>query len=84
MQSHERLRESSVTPPGCPGRREGLSLLARFTTSWGQALTALKMDVHWLRHRLPEEKQSLIGQDQCHIKAHRQNCSISEEGFMQN
>jgi len=58
-QSHERLRDLASHLQVV--REEERALIAReIHDELGQALTALKMDVHWLRHRLPGEKQSLI------------------------
>jgi len=59
MQSHERLRDLASHLQVV--REEERALIAReIHDELAQALTALKMDVHWLRNRLPEEKQSLI------------------------
>ena len=59
MQSHERLRDLASHLQVV--REEERALIAReIHDELGQALTALKMDVHWLRHRLPGEKQPLI------------------------
>ncbi|MBW2367610.1 MAG: PAS domain S-box protein [Deltaproteobacteria bacterium] len=59
MQSHKRLRD--LTSHLQVVREEERALIAReIHDELGQALTALKMDVHWLRRRLSEEKQSLI------------------------
>jgi len=59
MQSHERLRDLASHLQVV--REEERALIAReIHDELGQALTALKMDVHWLRRRLPGEKQSLI------------------------
>jgi len=59
MQSHERLRDLASHLQVV--REEERALIAReIHDELGQALTALKMDVHWLRHRLPGEKQSLV------------------------
>jgi len=64
MQSHERLRDLASHLQVV--REEERALIAReIHDELGQALTALKMDVHWLRHRLPREKQSLI--DKTHV-----------------
>lgn len=59
MQSHERLRDLASHLQVV--REEERALVAReIHDELGQALTALKMDVHWLRQRLSGEKQSLI------------------------
>ena len=59
MQSHERLRDLASHLQVV--REEERAHIAReIHDELGQALTSLKMDVHWLRHRLPGEKQSLI------------------------
>lgn len=59
MRSHERLRD--LTSHLQVVREEERALIAReIHDELGQSLTALKMDVHWLRHRLPAEEQSLI------------------------
>jgi len=59
MQSHERLRDLASHLQVV--REEERALIAReIHDELGQALTALKMDVHWLRHRLSGEKQPLI------------------------
>jgi PAS domain S-box-containing protein len=64
MRSHERLRD--LTSHLQVVREEERALAAReIHDELGQALTALKMDVHWLRHRLPEQEQSLI--DKTHL-----------------
>jgi len=59
MQSHKQLRDLASHLQVV--REEERALIAReIHDELGQALTALKMDVHWLHHRLPGEKQSLI------------------------
>jgi len=59
MQSHERLRD--LTSHLQVVREEERTLIAReIHDELGQALTALKMDVHWLRQRLPAERQLMI------------------------
>jgi PAS domain S-box-containing protein len=59
LRSHERLRD--LTSHLQVVREEERTLVAReIHDELGQALTALKMDVHWLRHRLPAEEQLLI------------------------
>ena len=59
IQSHERLRE--LTSHLQAVREEERTLIAReIHDELGQALTALKMDVHWLRQRVSDEKQILI------------------------
>ncbi len=59
VQSHERLRE--LTSHLQAVREEERTLIAReIHDVLGQALTALKMDVHWLQQRLSGEKQNLI------------------------
>jgi len=59
MQSHERLRDLASHLQVV--REEERARIAReIHDELAQALTALKMNVHWLRHRLPGEKQSLI------------------------
>ena len=59
IQSHERLRE--LTSHLQVVREDERALIAReIHDELGQALTALKMDVHWLRKRLSGEKQGLI------------------------
>jgi len=64
MRSHERLRD--LTSHLQVVREEERALVAReIHDELGQVLTALKMDVHWLRHRLPGEEQSLI--DKTHV-----------------
>jgi PAS domain S-box-containing protein len=64
MQSHERLRDLASHLQVV--REEERALIAReIHDELGQALTALKMDIYWLRHRLPGEKQSLI--DKAHV-----------------
>ena len=64
MQSHKRLRDLASHLQVV--REEERALIAReIHDELGQALTALKMDTHWLRHRLPGEKQSLI--DKTHV-----------------
>jgi PAS domain S-box-containing protein len=64
VRSHERLRDLASHLQVV--REEERALIAReIHDELGQALTALKMDVHWLGHRLSEEKQSLI--DKIHI-----------------
>ncbi|MBW1784629.1 MAG: PAS domain S-box protein, partial [Deltaproteobacteria bacterium] len=57
--SHERLRQ--LTSHLQVVREEERALVAReIHDELGQALTALKMDVHWLRHRIPKEEETLI------------------------
>ena len=57
--SHERLRDLASHLQVV--REEERALIAReIHDELGQALTALKMDVHWLRRRLPSENQSMI------------------------
>ena len=64
MRSHEQLRDLASHLQVV--REEERALIAReIHDELGQALTALKMDVHWLRHRFPGEKQSLI--DKTHV-----------------
>ncbi len=64
MQSHERLRDLASHLQVV--REEERAFIAREVhDELGQALTALKMDTYWLRHRLPWEKQSLI--DKTHV-----------------
>ena len=64
IQSHERLRD--LTSHLQVVREEERTLIAReIHDELGQALTALKMDVHWLRQRLPGEKQLMI--DKTHV-----------------
>jgi PAS domain S-box-containing protein len=59
MQSHERLRD--LTSHLQVVREEERTLIAReIHDELGQALTALKMDVHWLRQRLPAENNLMI------------------------
>ncbi len=59
MLSHERLRD--LTSHLQVVREEERTLVAReIHDELGQALTALKMDVHWLRQRLPHEKPLLM------------------------
>lgn len=59
MASHERLRD--LTSHLQVVREEERTLMAReIHDELGQALTALKMDVHWIRQRLPGDKQLLI------------------------
>lgn len=59
MRSHERLHD--LTSHLQVVREEERILIAReIHDELGQALTALKMDVHWLRQRLPGEKQLMI------------------------
>ena len=35
----------------------------------GQALTAIKMDIHWLGHKLPKDQQFLFDKLEVHVKA---------------
>jgi len=64
MHSHERLRDLASHLQVV--REEERALIAReIHDELGQALTALKMDIHWLCHRLSREKQSLI--DKTHV-----------------
>jgi len=64
LQSHERLRD--LTSHLQVVREEERTLIAReIHDELGQALTALKMDVHWLRRRLKEDEPSLI--DKTHL-----------------
>jgi PAS domain S-box-containing protein len=64
MASHERLRD--LTSHLQIVREEERTRMAReIHDELGQALTALKMDVHWLRQRLPGDKQLMI--DKTHI-----------------
>ena len=59
MLGHERLRD--LTTHLQVVREEERTFVAReIHDELGQALTALKMDVHWLRQRLPDEKPLLI------------------------
>lgn len=59
MQSHGRLRDLASHLQVV--REEERVLIAReIHDELGQALTALKMDVHWLHQRLPGAQQSLI------------------------
>ncbi len=59
VQSHERLRD--LTSHLQVVREEERTLIAReIHDELGQALTALKMDVHWLRQRLPADKNLMI------------------------
>jgi PAS domain S-box-containing protein len=59
MLSHERLRD--LTSHLQVVREEERTRIAReIHDELGQALTALKIDVHWLRQRLPDEKLLLI------------------------
>jgi len=59
MRSHERLRD--LTSHLQVVREEERALVAReIHDELGQALTALKMDVHWLLHRLPQQDRPLI------------------------
>jgi len=59
MQSHGRLRDLASHLQVV--REEERALIAReIHDELGQALTALKMDVHWLRQRLPGAQQSLL------------------------
>jgi len=58
-QSHERLRD--LTSHLQVVREEERTHIAReIHDELGQALTALKMDVYWLRHRLPGEELPMI------------------------
>ena len=64
LQSHERLRD--LTSHLQVVREEERTLIAReIHDELGQALTALKMDVHWVRRRLKEDEPSLI--DKTHL-----------------
>lgn len=64
LQSHERLRD--LTSHLQVVREEERTLIAReIHDELGQALTALKMDVHWLRRRFKEDEPSLI--DKTHL-----------------
>lgn len=59
MESHERLRD--LTSHLQVVREEERAYVAReIHDELGQALTALKMDVHWLRHRFSKEEKSLV------------------------
>jgi len=59
MRSHERLRD--LTSHLQVVREEERARVAReIHDELGQALTALKMDVHWLRTRLSDKESSLI------------------------
>jgi len=59
VNSHEQLRH--LTSHLQVVREEERTLIAReIHDELGQALTALKMDVHWLRQRLPSEKNLMI------------------------
>jgi len=59
MRSHERLRD--LTSHLQVVREEERARVAReIHDELGQALTALKMDVHWLRKRFSEKESSLI------------------------
>ena len=59
MRSHERLRD--LTSHLQVIREEERAAVAReIHDELGQALTALKMDIHWLRNRLHEQDPSLI------------------------
>ena len=56
--SHERLRDLATHLQVV--REEERGRIAReIHDELGQALTALKMDVHWLSHRCPKEEQSI-------------------------
>jgi len=69
LRSHERLRD--LTSHLQVVREDERALVAReIHDELGQALTALKMDVHWLRRRLPEKEPSLID------KTHRMSTLI--------
>jgi len=58
MESRERLRELAAHMQVV--REEERGRIAReIHDELGQALTALKMDVHWLLHRFPTEEQSI-------------------------
>jgi len=58
MESHERLRDLATNLQVV--REEERGRIAReIHDELGQALTALKMDVHWLSHRFPTEEQSI-------------------------
>ena len=57
-ESHERLRDLATHLQVV--REEERSRIAReIHDELGQALTALKMDVHWLSHRCPTEEQEI-------------------------
>ena len=67
MQSHKRLRDLASHLQVV--REEERALIAReIHDELGQALTALKMDLHWLRQRLSGEKQSLIDKTNVMLK----------------
>jgi len=59
MESRERLRDLATHLQVV--REEERGWIAReIHDELGQALTALKMDAHWLSHRCPKEEQSII------------------------
>jgi two-component system sensor histidine kinase UhpB len=67
MESRERLQELTAHLQDI--REEERSRIAReIHDELGQALTALNMDLHWLRKRLPEDQPALLDKSQTMVQ----------------
>ena len=80
MESRERLQELACHLQDV--REEQRSRIAReIHDELGQALTALKMDVHWLGRSLPEDAARTAGQDQSDVGLDQPHGPIGEENL---